>query len=155
MLFFFFNKRAAHRVAVCLIIFLGIAAVLHGTGSLFIMKEPVCFKQTRSCWSAGKKRRKCFLGRGPGAESNLSKTITNRFLYQGLGLGMARTSQYNMHHDIWVTIRLYHDTLRYDACCNIVWYSTQFTENVKTAEIQVTVYDLSSLYTSHLIMLII
>ncbi len=34
--------------------------------------------------------------------------------------------------DTWVRIRLYHDTLRYDAYCSILQYTTELTENVKT-----------------------
>ncbi len=37
---------------------------------------------------------------------------------------LTRTSQYDTHHDTWVTIRLDNDTLWYNAYCNILQYST-------------------------------
>ncbi len=42
-----------------------------------------------------------------------------------------------------------HDTLQYDAYCDILQYSTEFTENVKTADKHAGVYNLGSPITSH------
>ncbi len=56
----------------------------------------------------------------------------------GLGFGKDFTIRIEIHGHIY-----------------ILQYSTEFTENVRTAEIQVAVYDLGSLNTSHHIMLII
>ncbi len=62
------------------------------------------------------------------------------------GWALARTSRYATHHNTWIMIRLYHDTLRYNAIFHTVHWKCQ-----NRAEIQVAVCDLSSLNTSHYI----
>ncbi len=61
-----------------------------------------------------------------------------------------------LHNTIRVRMRLYHDTLWYNAYCDILGYSTKFGEKVKTElNYKLPVHDLGSPNTSHHIIFII